>query len=62
MTYQMCRKRVFDPNLAKEILRVSIVGQAILRRNPGQRGLHEVKTREPESVSENIMWGRKGFG
>jgi hypothetical protein len=26
MTYQMCRKRVFDPNFAKEITCVSVVG------------------------------------
>ena len=62
MTYQMCHKRVFDPNFAKETLCVSIVGQPILGRDSGQWGLHEVEAREPEPLSENITRGRKGVG
>jgi hypothetical protein len=65
MTYQMFHKRVFDPNLAKEIVCVSIIGQAVLGRNSGEWWLHEVKTREPGTYIRAylyVTWGRRGFG
>ena len=58
----MCRKRVFDPNLTKEVVCVLVLGQAVLRWKSRQWGLHEVKAREPEPTSEAISTPRWGQG
>jgi len=55
-TYHVCRKRVFDPNLAKEVVCVLVRGQAVLRWKSRQWGLHKVKAREPEPTSEAISY------